>query len=413
MDVAADLAMALPDPVVLIGSLGELRWANAAAERLFGGSLIDSVGRNILEFLHPDDVQVAARAVASVQDKEVGSLLEVRVRVRDAWRLVEVRGAPFGHEILLAVRDITERRRWEVAGDEVARFRTLLQNGASIMMLLDGEGTIRASSTVVTRVLGHDQETLESEPLADLADPRDRSAVAAAMHRVGHADSTPVTIDLRLRHWDGSTVPFALTFTNLLDDPTVEGIVVTGHDISDRVTAEEALRETNSLLATTLESTADGILVVDHAGRISNFNRRFVDLWHIPDEVLATRDDNQALKFVLAQLRDPDTFVAKVDELYSTPHAHSHDVLHFRDGRVFERESRPRRIAEKIVGRVWSFRDITEHEHLKSELAHRAWHDSLTGLANQALFRDRIDARGRAPVRSPARSNRGPVHRSR
>jgi len=264
---ARDLAAALPDPVVLIGSLGELRWANRAAEQLFGITLADTVGRNILEYLHPDDAQVAALAVTSVQDKEVGSLLEVRVRGEDGWHLVEVRGTAYGDDILLTVRDITDRRRWEVAGDEVARFRALIQNGASITMLLDRAGTVDASSVVVTRLLGHDQELIEGRPLAGIVDTRDRARLSDALREV-RAASGPVTVDLRMSRVDGAVVPFALTFTNLLDDPTLGGIVVTGHDISDRVTAEDELRETNSLLATTLESTADGILVVDQEGRI-------------------------------------------------------------------------------------------------------------------------------------------------
>ncbi|MDQ1509520.1 MAG: hypothetical protein QOG50_1364, partial [Actinomycetota bacterium] len=125
-------AAALPDAVVLISSLGELRWANRAAEQLFGVTPADAVGRSILDFVHPDDAQVAALAVTSVQAKEVGTLLEVRVRSTDGWRLVEVRGTSIGEDILLSVRDITDRRRWEVAGDEVARVRALIQNGASV-----------------------------------------------------------------------------------------------------------------------------------------------------------------------------------------------------------------------------------------------------------------------------------------
>jgi diguanylate cyclase (GGDEF)-like protein/PAS domain S-box-containing protein len=385
------LAAALPDAVVLISSLGELQWANRAAEQLFGVTPVNAVGQSILDFVHPDDVQVAALAVTSVQAKEVGTLLEVRVRGTDGWRLVEVLGTSLGDDILLSVRDITERRRWEVAGDEVARFRALIQNGASATLLLNRDGTVRASSAIVTRLLGHDQEWLEGRPLACIVDGQDREALAATLREVHAAGARPITVDLRLCRAGGGVVPFALTFTNLLDDPTLEGIVATGHDISDRVAAEDELRETNSLLATTLESTADGILVVDQTGQIASFNRRFVELWRIPDEVLASRDDSRALAWVVDQLCDPDAFLAKVQELYAAPEAHSHDVLQFKDGRVFERDSLPRRMVDTVVGRVWSFRDITEQEQLKHELAHQALHDSLTGLANQALFRDRLD----------------------
>jgi len=146
-----------------------------------------------------------------------------------------------------------------------------------------------------------------------------------------------------------------------------------------------------SLLNATLESTADGILVVDTTGRIVSYNTRFANMWRIPQDILDSRDDEAAISSVLEQLEQPGRFVAKVNELYSTPGAESMDMLMFNDGRVFERFSRPQILKGDIVGRVWSFRDITDRHRLEAELEHQAFHDSLTELANRALFRDRVD----------------------
>jgi diguanylate cyclase (GGDEF)-like protein len=146
-----------------------------------------------------------------------------------------------------------------------------------------------------------------------------------------------------------------------------------------------------SLLSAALDSTADALLVVDVDGHISMFNQRFVEMWHIPDDVLASGDDERALACALAQLCDPDAFVAKVRDLYAHPEAESFDTLAFKDGRGVERFSKPQRLDGVTVGRVWSFRDVTDHKRLEEELAHQAFHDSLTDLANQALFRDRVD----------------------
>ncbi len=386
-----DLAAALPDPVILLNAAGEVRWGNTAAEQLFGITLSDGAGRSMLDFLHPDDVEMALVSVTAMQRKEVGTLLEMRVRAADGWRLVEARGRYFGADMLVIVRDITDRRRWEVVGDEAAGFRAVMQNAASITVIVEPDGTIRSSSAPVTRLLGRDQELLEGAPFALLVDTVDQPQLATALDAVRRPGAPPLTTDLRLVHHDASVVPFALTFTNLIDDPTLGAVVVTGHDVSDRVGTEAELRESNSLLATTLDSTADGILVVDRRGRIVTFNRAFAAIWSLPDAVLDKRDDDEALAAALRHVRDPDEFLAKVHEVYASPDTSSQDVVHLNDGRVFERDSYPRALDGKVVGRVWTFRDITEHEQLKQLLRHQALHDSLTKLANQTLFRDRID----------------------
>ncbi len=130
-------------------------------------------------------------------------------------------------------------------------------------------------------------------------------------------------------------------------------------EVADRKAAEEKLRQAVSLLTATLDSTADGILVVNKEGRIQSYNDRFRTLWQIHDSVLQSGCDDLALAHVLSQLQDPEAFIAKVEQLYGDPTAESFDVFAFKDGKVFERYSRPQMIGSQVVGRVWSFRDIT------------------------------------------------------
>lgn len=123
----------------------------------------------------------------------------------------------------------------------------------------------------------------------------------------------------------------------------------------------------SQLLRAALESTAEGILVVDVKGRIIMFNRQFQLMWHIPQAVVDTRDDSKAVAFVLDQLKDPKAFAKKVRELYQSPEE-SIDVLAFKDGKIFERYSRPQLVGERNVGRVWSFRDVTERVQTQQAL---------------------------------------------
>jgi signal transduction histidine kinase len=130
-----------------------------------------------------------------------------------------------------------------------------------------------------------------------------------------------------------------------------------------------------SLLRATLESTADGILVVDNSGAVAGYNQKFLDLWGIPADVVATADDGRLVASVMGQLRDPNGFTAKIRELYQAPDAVSFDVLEFLDGRVFERYSQPRKVEGTTVGRVWSFRDVSERR--RAETARRRLEEEL------------------------------------
>lgn len=128
------------------------------------------------------------------------------------------------------------------------------------------------------------------------------------------------------------------------------------------------MNESVALLRATLESTEDGILVVDEHGRTAGYNQKFVDMWHIAADVLEARDDERMIGSVLEQLVDPDGFAREVMRLYDSPTETSFDEWHFHDGRVFERYSQPQMVDGRSVGRVWSFRDVTDKRRLQQEL---------------------------------------------
>jgi PAS domain S-box-containing protein len=142
--------------------------------------------------------------------------------------------------------------------------------------------------------------------------------------------------------------------------------------------------ESSALLRATLEATSDGILTVHRAGSVVTFNRRFLDLWRIPAEFARRADNERLISFVLDQLVDAGTFLRITRENQADPDREYFSLLRFRDGRVLERFSRPRLVEGEIVGRILTFRDVTERERLLERAydAVRTREEFLSAVAN-------------------------------
>ena len=250
--------------------------------------------------------------------------------------------------------------RHAAPGASEQRFRALLEHASDVLMLLDTDGTVLYASQSTSLVLGYGPTENVGGHVFELVHPDDRPGALELFAELMQEPGRLVRTELRALHKDGSWRRLQVVGVNRLSEPAIRAIVVTYRDITERERTERDLRETLSLLNATFESTADGILVVDLAGHIVSFNRKFAELWRIPDSILETKDAPQTIAFVLEQLVDPQAFLAKVRDLYARPDASSFDVLTFKDGRIFERLSQPQRIGGKSVGRVWSFRDVTE-----------------------------------------------------
>ncbi len=123
--------------------------------------------------------------------------------------------------------------------------------------------------------------------------------------------------------------------------------------------SEAALERSLSMLRAALDATESGIIVIDQQLNIACFNQKYVKMWGFPQELLASNDRNERLAFIASQLKDPDNFIHEVWKIYQKPEATCYHLLELKDGRIFERHSQPTRIGDQIVGRVWSYRDIT------------------------------------------------------
>ena len=143
------------------------------------------------------------------------------------------------------------------------------------------------------------------------------------------------------------------------------------------IRAKEALeRKTNELahslamVRATLESTTDAILATDDSRKVTNRNHQYLAMWRIPPESQDEQDHRQLLKVVARQFSDPSQFLARVEDIYASSAPESYDLLELADGRVIERFSRIQFVDERNVGRVWTFRDITERRGAEEARLH-------------------------------------------
>jgi len=262
-----------------------------------------------------------------------------------------------------------------------SRLSRLAESVVDVIWSIDAQLRFTDLTPSSQQLFGYAPEELLGESVLKLIAPESAETIKAAIGRglnkphLSDPAQWPRAMEIEQVRKDGSRFWVEAKVRPVFDaSGNWRGFTGISRDITERKRAEATLARTAALNAATLESVPDGILVVDREGRMTAFNQRFVRMWKIPPALATARDDEKTLAFVLAQLKQPAKFLRKVKELYSNPEAEGHDLLHFKDGRVFERFSYPQWVDGQVVGRVWCFRDITTQYKARAARAERRAH---------------------------------------
>ncbi|HLF94079.1 MAG TPA: PAS domain S-box protein [Planctomycetota bacterium] len=263
-----------------------------------------------------------------------------------------------------------ERQRAEAGlRDSEERWRSVVTHAPDFVITADRTARIL---TINRTVPGFTVEQTVGSSVYDFIPSEQAGVMRRALEHV-FSTGEPTSFEINAPGPDGKPAWYASRLGPIKREEEVVGVVIIATDITPRKQVEETLRFQKTLLESQSEAAIDGILVVSSEGRMISFNRRFVEMWEIPHEVVEARSDERALKSVLDKLVDPPGFLARVRYLYDHPDEQSRDEIALQDGRTFDRYSAPIQSLEGTrYGRVWYFRDVTGRKRTEEALRRAA-----------------------------------------
>lgn len=362
------------DIILLIDKNLTIIEANDRALESYMYNRNELIGMKINKLRAPESAIQLAEDIKIIDENEFATF-ETKHRRKDntvfpieiSARVVNIEGTKYYQSI---GRDITERKNVENSlRESEEKFRKIFEESPLCMAMTGKDFFITRANASFCRMLDYSEDEILYSTFREFTHPDNIADDEIGLLKLALGNIPVYNVEKRYIRKDKSLIWAKTTVSAIHNDKgNVQYCLIMVEDITSRKEAERALEKSFSLIKATFESTADGILVVDSSEKIVQFNQKFIEMWRIPIEILSSGEDSDALKFVKDQLVNPNSFLENVKQLYSEPEAITNDLLEFIDGRFFERYSQPQRINGRSVGRVWSFRDITERKRAEIEL---------------------------------------------
>ncbi len=327
-------------------------------------NLPDSHGLQTVELATATAPNLPIVVLTGFNDEEL-ALEAVRLGAQDYLIKHDINGTL----LLRALRYAIERKQTlQALRASEEKYRSVVDSVQEVIFQLDRRGCWRFLNPAWQTVAGRSPQDSLGQRASDFIHPDDRSRHEEECDALMHGRKDGSTYQVRLQTAKGSDRLVEVELRpHRTPNGTIDGLSGMLNDITARQMAHTALERSLGLLRATFESTADGIVVVDSKGNITNWNRKLLEMCCPPDTADSSQDEAEVLECVMAQLSAPEGFLQHADCI-DPPDIETFDCLHLKDGRRLERYSHPCRVGEDIVGRVWSFRDTTERQRAQEAL---------------------------------------------
>ena len=375
--------------IYIIAADGTLAYVNPYFTRRFGYQPAEVIGRPMLEFIaEAERAAVNERFAAQMTGLERVSEFNSTLLRKDGAPvdvLVHSNLATFsGQQASIGViLDMSERKRAEERlREEEAKFRGLAEQNVAGIVIVRDDGTIGSCNDYFAHLIGYAPEEIVDRLLLNFIPEAEQPIVVRSLRSQLVGSGAPVQIASTIRARDNSIIAVLVNASKSTFEGRSASIAVVV-DVTERNRAQHELASTAAILATEHESSPDGILVVDPMARIISVNRRFGQIFDVPAQLLAAREDQQVFALVSQRVMDAEAFQRRVRYLYDHPEESGHDELVLKDGRVLDRFTSPFKASDgEYLGRIWFFRDISARREAEESL--RASEERFRMLVEEA-----------------------------
>lgn len=373
-----DLIGNISEAIFNLDSNGNIVYISPVIEKITGYNVNEIKGQNFIIFVHPEDKD---KTIKSMQEALNGKdePAEFRIIDKNGKEInVETLCNPLiEHDKIIGVTgtlsDITDRKKAiETLQRSEEKYRSIIENATEGIILLDKKGRFIEINDSLLEVSGYSREELIGKNFIKLL-PNikiDVKKVLSLFKDLISGKKLPAN-EWTMINKKGEELTFIAHYSPIRENKEVVGISIILEDITERKKVEKEVLFNNTLLEAQLNSTPDGILVIDDESNIILVNQRFKDFLNIPQDIIDSSDNKKIFRYCLNQFKDPESIMNQIEHLIEHKNEKIHDQAETIDGRIFCRYSSPL-IGEnrQYYGRIWYLSDITQLKDAENKIKH-------------------------------------------